>query len=261
MLTHTLQLIQGHPSSTCTPVYLHQSGSHWCSASTFCLSVLLLPQRFRASACGIPAAVKAIPKIVHSGRLHQFYSQLKTSAPYVCTSAHMHALINPCPVRHVPATWHCSCRGIPVAVKVMHLPALPDEGGPALLPSTPVGSPSGHHMLGVAAAASPPGGGGAGGASAKERKRATRREQMAVMEAALGSSLNHPNILQVSESETRVRSESDCATRSRRPLPAGTIWTWQGILDCKAYVAKGTRNLEVCCSHLHSLPPIFASHV
>jgi hypothetical protein len=74
------------------------------------------------------------------------------------------------------------CRGIPAAVKVMQLPVFEDEA-----------------VLG-AHARSPTGGAGLAAAAVAERRRRggiNRREQMAVMEAALGSSLSHPNILQV----------------------------------------------------------------
>ena len=81
----------------------------------------------------------------------------------------------------------CAClhRGIPAAVKVMQLPVFEDEA-----------------PLGAAHARSPTGGAGLAAAAVAERRRRggiNRREQMAVMEAALGSSLSHPNILQVGD--------------------------------------------------------------
>lgn len=75
-------------------------------------------------------------------------------------------------------------RGIPAAVKVMQLPVFEEDEPPA----------------GVCSARSPTGGAGLAAAAVAERRRRggiNRREQMAVMEAALGSSLSHPNILQV----------------------------------------------------------------
>jgi serine/threonine protein kinase len=86
------------------------------------------------------------------------------------------------------ATW----RGIPAAVKVVQLP-----GGLTAFDATAMqrtGSPAGPPA--TAAGVRFEGLGGARERLAAER-RSSRREQMAVMETALGSSLSHPNIVQV----------------------------------------------------------------
>jgi hypothetical protein len=88
------------------------------------------------------------------------------------------------------ATW----RGIPAAVKVVQLP-----GGLTAFDATGMqrtGSPAGPAAAAAAAGVRFEGLGGARERLAADR-RSSRREQMAVMETALGSSLSHPNIVQV----------------------------------------------------------------
>ena len=117
------------------------------------------------------------------------------------------------------ASWSCCCtvhRGIPAAVKVMQLPAFQDE--------PPAGAPGPR---------SPVGGAGLAAAAVAERRRRggiNRREQMAVMEAALGASLSHPNILQVRENSRAeegagrakahrwARAEAHCCSILRRQV-------------------------------------------